>query len=262
MEVPSSLPSSSSESLPVVELLAPPISTRGQQNSSISTRTLIPSSQDLDYDGCEADVFQSIDDPCSLDSTFDKLHKTFIQIASAHHPVQVAHQAAGFVRALLLTAIVQDDASVILEPDFTELCCIANDVTDAAWIPELDPCSNTQTHAFIVNAPSFVEHWLQVGKFQLLRARLVECCASIANAHEWDMREQTCRMYDPDAMDEVDGLRSVLRFLDASEDFVAKDYINARFGDIISYRKLPYVDYSNDKSEGTPPCAQRSPPSN
>lgn len=202
------------------------------------------SSSDVPYNGDEYTIFtRVVDNPHSRASAFDRLHQLFLRIASAPSEFEVVDNMAGFIRAILLTAIIQNDMDIVQDDHFFELCHVADIMSTSICVPGSEPWITTmRTDAFIVKAQQYIQYWQDISAFQLNRSKAVAFASSLLNDYDQELKEQTCRMYNPHDIDETDGLRDLLDLLQRSDDFIAREYINSRFGDVISHSMLPHVD--------------------
>ena len=199
------------------------------------------------------DLFtRAVDYPNSPTSAFHQLLQLFLRIASTPSQTEVVDNLAGFLRAILLTAIVQDDMDTVHNETFFELCRTADAMSTSICLPGSEPW-NTPTQAgslttdpFIVRAHQYTQYWQNISNFQLNRSKAITSAASLLHDHGQDLRKQTCRMYDPYDIAEADGLRHLLDCLQRSDDFIAREYIGAHFGDFISYHSCqPQLPWRN-----------------
>lgn len=197
----------------------------------------------LDKSDLESDLFRDIvDSPESQESSFDRLHRLFCPIACATKPMDVTHHLSAFLRVILLTATIHDDLTVVAGEDFLDLCCTADRLAHCTPVPGMEPWTWSEPSTFLLKAPNFSQYWTDVALFQRNRANVINVCSGLMNTHESRLKNQTCRMYNPDNLHEANGLRSLLQFLHQSNHFSAREYIEATFGDIISHRNLPPID--------------------
>ncbi len=206
------------------------------------------------------DMFGNIlDDPFSLHSSFHQLHRLFNRIACAIEPMEVVDNLSAFIKAILLTSIIHDDLTVVTTENFLDLCCAADRLADCAPVPGMEPWTWSEADAFFLNAPNFSQYWTDVALFQRNRANIIDACSDLMTDHESRLKDQTCRMYDPGNLDEADGLRSLLQFLDHTCNFNARSYVKGRFGDIISHQKLPCLQDEHCSSSSSNSSVQSKP---
>ena len=104
---------------------------------------------------------------------------------------------AGFLRAILLTAIVQDDMDTVQDHNFFELCRTADTMSTLICLPGSEPW-NTPTRTgvltadpFLVKTHQYVQYWQDISTFQLNRSKAIALASSLLHDHGHELREQT-----------------------------------------------------------------------
>lgn len=233
--------------------------------STTSVKSDTPSSNTLRGDESFYNIhrytFEQVDDPTDCDSAFLKASRPLGCCMLTENPMDTVHNANAVPRAILLAAILSNNTGLLSE-GFFSLCYKLTAMENNTWVPDSrtpievinkDPAALLPTHR------DQCEHWRIVAAFQHARATFIEAAAAYLEGNRITLQRQRCHMYDTTNPVHIQGLQAVLDLLAASDDFDARAYINANFGDIISSRALPYAQPDSDLN--FVPDSQESSPS-